>query len=361
MIIVQLLARFRDVDGLLRGFAPGDFQAHVQIPAQDGGFGGTEGLSGKPPQLLEELFADFLAHGQVCDLLTVELDIVVLAQLGLDDFHFFPEVIIPLIAVHGLLRLLGQLLLNIEDAQLPRQHAVDESKAAGGIPLLQQHLAILNAQPYVLRQIVGDVSRIGIGQQIDDLLADHVAVEMDVLIKLGQTAPQQRLRPFGAHTLGLVLPGFDIGIIRFGVAVHALRLCAVEPLHHHPADVAARLTQLLADAADGADGIDFLLLRQIRAKILLRCQEDELIRPYGVVERRDGGRPLHIKGEKHARKHMQAPQGKQRHFDQLLFVLCHVVSFLSAVVFRRRLRQAAFLFSPASFQARPAQSCRPHE
>ena len=237
--------------------------------------------------------------------------------------HLFPQIVVPLAAVHGLLCLFGELFFDAEDVEFLCQQAIEHGEAARGIALLQQKLTVLDAQMHILGEVVGHITGLGICQQIDDLLGDHVVIILNILLKLRKAASHQRFLPLGAHALGLVLPGRHIGKISLGITVHALGLRAVEALNHHTADAAPRLAELLTDAADRADGIDFILLRHIGAQILLRGEEDELVRAHSVIQRGDGGRPLHIKGEQHAGKHMQASQSQQRHFDGLLFNLCH--------------------------------------
>ena len=323
VIVVQFLAGLLDVDGLLGRDAPGDLEAHVQITAQHGRLGGTEGLLGEPAQLLQELFAYLLGHRQGLDLLAVELDIVVLAQLRLDDLHLLAQIVVALVAVHGLLRLFAQFLLDAEDVELLRKQAVEQREAARRRQLLHQGLAILHAQAHVLREVVGDVGGVGIGEQVDDLLVDHVAVILDVLLKLRKAASEQSLLPLGGDAIGLVGQRHDIRAVALGVAVDVLGPCAVESLHHDAADAAARLAELLPDTADRADGVDLVLLGHVGRQILLGGQKDELVCAHGVTERRDGGGPLHVEGEEHARENMQAAQGEQGHFDQFVIFLGH--------------------------------------
>ena len=184
VVVVQLLAGFGDIDGLLRGDAPGDLQADVQVVAQYGRLGRAEGLLGEPAQLLVELLAHLVRDGQGLDLLAVELNIVVLAELRLDDLHLLAQVVVPLVAVHSLLGLVGKLLLDAQDAELSRKQAVNQRKAARGIALLQKELPVLHAQAHVLGKVVGDIGGLRIGEQVQKLLVDHIAVILDVLLKL---------------------------------------------------------------------------------------------------------------------------------------------------------------------------------
>ena len=76
--------------------------------------------------------------------------------------------------------------------------------------------------------------------------------------------------------------------------------------------VGGGLAQLLLDAADGAHGKNVVLLGHIRGQVLLGGEENQLVAAHRGIQRRDGGRPLHIEGQQHPRKYVQAPQGEQR-------------------------------------------------
>ena len=154
VIVIELFARLGDINGLLRGLAPRYLKANVKIVSQNCGFGGAEGLLLETSKLLEELFTYLVAHRERLNFRAVLLDIVILAELGLDGLHLLAQVILALIARHRLKRAVVELLLDAEDIQLMIEELVDEHKAARGVKLFKDSLLVFNRKVNVLRDIV---------------------------------------------------------------------------------------------------------------------------------------------------------------------------------------------------------------
>ena len=76
--------------------------------------------------------------------------------------------------------------------------------------------------------------------------------------------------------------------------------------------------QLLAHAAHDADVVYIALVRRVGNRVLLRGEEDELIRAHRLAERRDGRTALHIEREEHPRENAQPAQGEQRHIFNIV-------------------------------------------
>ena len=329
VLIVQDLAGLGQVHGLLGGLAPGQLQAGVQVAPQHRRLGGAKGLLLQAAQLLFQLLPHLVGHGQGLDPLAVLVKIVgetVLAQLGLDDLHLFPQIVLPLAAVHLLLGLLVELLLDAHHIDLPVQQPHQQRQAAGGSALLQQHLFVFQAEVDVLGQVIRHVGGIGVGQHVQDLLTGHLRAELQVLLEQGHAAAQQGLGAGGIAPLLLVWQGADRGAVALGIGADLLGPGPVQALHHDPAHVALGLAELLPDAADGAHGVDILRLGQVHADVLLGGQEDDLVSLGGRGQGADGGAALHVEGQEHAGEHIQSPQGQQRQADD--FGCCFAHSLL---------------------------------
>ena len=154
VIIVKLFACLGDIYRFLRGLAPRYLKADVKIVPQDRGLGGTEGLLLQTAKLLEELFAYLVTHRERLNFYAVLLDIVILAELGLDGLHFLAQIILALIARHRLKRAVVQFLLDAEDIQLMVEELVDERKAARGVKLFKNCLLVFYRKVYILRDVV---------------------------------------------------------------------------------------------------------------------------------------------------------------------------------------------------------------
>ena len=118
MLVIQDFTGFGQVNGFLGFDSPGDFQAHIQIAPHNSGFRRTKGLFGKTAKLLEQLILDFLSGVQFLNPLTIFIDIInlsIVTQFALDDFQFFPQIVLPLIAVHLLLGFLTEFLFDGQD------------------------------------------------------------------------------------------------------------------------------------------------------------------------------------------------------------------------------------------------------
>ena len=154
MIVVKLFARLGNIYRFLRGLAPRYLKADVKIVPQDRGLGGTEGLLLQTAKLLEELFAYLVTHWERLNFYAVLLDIVILAELGLDGLHFLAQIILALIARHRLKRAVVQFLLDAEDIQLMVEELVDERKTARGVKLFKNCLLVFYRKVYILRDVV---------------------------------------------------------------------------------------------------------------------------------------------------------------------------------------------------------------
>ena len=83
------------------------------------------------------------------------------------------------------------------------------------------------------------------------------------------------------------------------VSLHQDKSGSEEPFNHDAAHTAARLTKLLADLADRADGIKVALSGRVDRQISLGYEKNGLILFGGCLERADGCGTLYIEGHKH--------------------------------------------------------------
>ena len=150
-------------------------------------------------------------------------------------------------------------------------------KPFAGMQLLKQILLVPVINAHILRNIVADKSRIPADNEVEQHFGSHVARKLDIFVKEIYGSAHQRLALIGIDVLCLVrYPLYHSH--KIWLLGDKLRYRApVEPLSHYLAQLAAGLTNHLADAADHAVLIQIVGLRQIGRYVLLRYEEYLLI------------------------------------------------------------------------------------
>ena len=202
----------------------------------------------------------------------------------------------------------------------------EQQQAAAGIQALEDALLVLRRQVHVLRDVIGHIVRPRIRQQVQDLLARHILIGPQVFVKKRDAVAHKCLHPDLADTLRPVGQRLQLGLIALGIGIHLARGGPVQALHHHTADAAVGLPELLAQSADRAHGIDLLFSGHVVRQIFLGREEDQLFALPGERQRRNGRGSLHVKGEEHTRKNRQSAQGDHWKTDSLNTVILHGVS-----------------------------------
>ena len=129
VVMVQHLAGGLYADFFLGALAPGQLQAHVQIVAHDGRFGGAVGLLGQTVYLLLQPLPHIVGQLGLGDLLAVVAQLRVgaslpFAQLGLNGLQLLPKVVVPLVVRHLLPGPVLNLHIQTQNLYLPAQQAV---------------------------------------------------------------------------------------------------------------------------------------------------------------------------------------------------------------------------------------------
>ena len=119
--------------------------------------------------------------------------VVRLAELRLQDLHLLTQQIVLLRLIHTLLRLLLQLVLDMQDLQLMLQIAAELLQAAAGAGLLQKLLLDLRTQEDMLRDEIGHKRGIRAAEDRDDRVRRHMARRVDIIVKEIAAAANQRV------------------------------------------------------------------------------------------------------------------------------------------------------------------------
>ena len=104
MLRIQDLAGCGNINALLGGLVPGNFQHGIQVIAQHRAFGGAEGLLLQPVNVLQKLLFLVLRQLQLLDfggICIAFIQIIAFAQLLTDGLHLLAQIVVPLILVDG--------------------------------------------------------------------------------------------------------------------------------------------------------------------------------------------------------------------------------------------------------------------
>ena len=179
VILVQHFSGLCNVQCFLRTLVPRQGQTHVQIVAYNGSLRRAEGLLGKTGDLFEKLCFDLLVGNiKSADFFAVLAHIVAgvfpVPQLLLDDLHFLPEIVLPLVFAHLIVGGFCKLLLDGENVQLVVEHFGQHGKSAGRPGLLQKKLLILILKAHSVGDKIRHISGVGTGKYAEHYLGRRV-------------------------------------------------------------------------------------------------------------------------------------------------------------------------------------------
>ena len=313
VVLLEDLLGLVDVELVLRVLLPRQRDDPVDVVAHDRRLGGHRRHHLELLELLLGLLARLRRHLLLADLLLELLDLVLelvlLAELLLDRAHLLVEVVLLLGLLHLLLDPGADALLDLEDLDLGPHEAEDLLEALGGIQQLEQRLLLLELDPEVGDDRVGQTRRLVDGRHRHDHLRRDLLVELDVVLERGVDAADQRL-----HLSGLVAGLLDglcvdqeaVGLI--DIPQDARPLLALD----EHLDGAVGQPEQLHHRAERPDAIDVVLGRLVRLGVLLRCQQDRLLLVDRLLERPDRLLATDEQRDHHVREHDDVAQRQER-------------------------------------------------
>jgi hypothetical protein len=234
VILLEHLARALEIEALLAALGPGQIDHPLQVRAHDLGLGRIGMHALEPRQLTRGLGVRLDVHARGLDAPAELLDLghalVGLSELGLDRAQLLAQERLALRARHLLARLRHDLRLHRRHRELAAQQRVDAVQPAHRVGLLEQLLRLLDAQPQVGGDQVGEPARIIDARgDVEDL--GRQLLERQQLLDLLAHAAHQGLgldRPL-ARLLGPDLLDLDLDVGLQTQEVDQLDLG--EPLH----------------------------------------------------------------------------------------------------------------------------------
>ena len=288
VVAVQDVLCLGDVEVVLGEGVPGQFQAGIQIGADDRPLLVAALHFGQTVHFLEELLLPLGVEVQGRDLAAVFLGlgggVIVLAQFLADHVHLLVQVVVALVLVHGFIDLLRDLLVDLQHPALAVHPLYEQAQAAQKRSLFQHGLLILKAEQEVGRDILAEKRRVVVGVDREHHILADAGIQAQQLIKALLHIAEQRVG------LGLLV-GLD-GANRRGpdrsqqeaaVGVHLGEPGAVFALHQD-ADEVIRHPHDLLDLGHDAVIVQAVGTGVVGLHILLCDQEN-----VGVI----ADRPLH--------------------------------------------------------------------
>ena len=163
------------------------------------------------------------------------LGIVPFAQLLADDPQLFPEEVVPLIFVHGLLDLAVNILLQPQDVYLLGQQLNEHFQPLDQVPFLQHGLFVLHLEVEVLDNFVKKPGKALLGVNAADNFPGHFGDQIAVFLEPAQNGPEQGLAFLvGNGGKALFSHGFHFADHKRAVQVHLDHGRPVKALHHNP-------------------------------------------------------------------------------------------------------------------------------
>ena len=219
MILFEDPLGFLNVEFVVGVLVPGQRQEPVEVIAHHGRLRKHRRhhleLLDLALALLMRLGRHLLLAQLVLELLDLVLGLVLLAELLSDRAHLRVEVVLFLGLLHLLVDPTTDALFDLQDLQLRAHIAEDFLQALGRIGGLQQGLLVLQLDPQIPDQLVGQVGRIVDRRDGGDHLGRNLLVEPDVVVQGRNNRAHQRFDFGGALAdLGYFL---DLDLEEFAV------------------------------------------------------------------------------------------------------------------------------------------------
>ena len=219
------------------------------------------------------------------------------------------EIVVPLVFVHGLVDLVGDLLLDPHHLALPVEHLQKPVQTADEGILVHHRLFVLVAEQEVCGDVLTQKRGVAGGHDGKDHVLGQPRIHGEILVEPGFQAAEQGVHLQGLFPLGgLDRRGADGGKIKLAAGVQPGEFGAVFALHQDLHQLVGH-PQHLFDLGHHAVGVEVLLLGGVGVHLLLGDEKD-----VGIIGHRPlhGGDALlapHLEVNEIVRKNHQPPQG----------------------------------------------------
>ena len=305
VLLIQQLGGFFQVDDILGIATPRQLQAGLQIPPDHRSLLRIGGHLFHVADFLQQLFL-VLIGGQQRPYLFPELIRllkvgIAVAQLLIDDAELLPQVIIPLVFIHGFLHTVLDIRLKSQYLIFRLQQLRYDLQPAAGAVLLQYTLLIRHIKGNIPGYVFGDQRRIiAVKDIIHDLLR-HSGGKPDIFVEQILYGADQRIaegapRNPCSSRIGLNLA--DRGVI---LLEQVDELTAVAALHQYPQRFPLRAHDL-ADLRHRSYFIQTVHRRVFLILIDLRHKEYLAVAVHCHIQRMKRLLPAYIKVQYHMRE-----------------------------------------------------------
>ncbi len=293
VVLVEDLARPRDVDLIRRRDAPRQLREPVEVRANHAVLGRCRRDFGEPVELALRRLLHVLGHVRVVDLLAQLVRFGLLrigfAELFLDRPHLLAKVELALVLLHLALDVGLDLVAQLDDFELLGDHAREHAQPLRGVALFEDRLTVRRLEPHRRGDEVRE--QVGIGDVVD--LHLHLARR---LRQIAEQLLEQRAQ-VAVHRDDLLGLARHVGQLGEGRRhVRLVRDELVDAEHRAAGDDAAQRAvgnlQHLLDRADRADAADVVGRRIFRILVLERDEPDLLAFAQRLFDQLDAG-PLH--------------------------------------------------------------------
>ncbi len=277
VVLIEHPRGFHDVPVVLGRLLPRHRDEPVDVGPDDALLGrGLRDLL-EPPDLLERLLLHLVRHAGGLDLLAKLVDLrgaVIVAELLLDRLHLLAQDVLALRLVEGLLHVILDLRLHLQDLVLLREEDREEPQPLDDALHLEELLPLFDGEVLALRDEVGEVRGVvGALRGHRDLGHDRAAV-LDVVAEQALHAPEERLALDRlARDLGHGLErDAEVAVVRR----EAGDLHPLEALHDH-LRAAVRDPEQPHDLGDRGDAVDLVGRDVVDLRVLLRGEDDVVL------------------------------------------------------------------------------------
>ena len=321
MVLIQHGLGLLEVKVVLGLDAPGQLGHPLQVGPGHRGLAGIRMHAFQLLQVALDLDQRLLGHLHLRQLVPERRDLLgqfgALAQFLLDGLELLAEVVLPLALVHLPAGLHGDLLLDLQQLDLPLEQLVHALEPQARIGNLQHLLGLLELEVQVGGHQVGQAAGVVEVARDDQHLLGEGLAQGHGLFQGLLDAAQQGV-PFQVGRLQLRFDqGFHPGleeVLGLGEVLHADPLEAL----HQGSNAAVRQLQHAHDQGRRAHLVEVFGSGVVDLRLLLGKQQDHPVLHQGRVHGPDGLLPADAEGQDHVGVDDHITQGQHRQFFRQL-------------------------------------------
>ena len=324
MVLVQNFFGLDEIQVVLGEAAPGQLGHPLQVGPRHRRLAGVRVHALQLLEVALDLNEGLVWHLHLGELFAEGRDFLgqlrALAQLLLDGLELLAEVVLPLALVHLATGVHGDLLLDLQQLDLPHEQLVDPLEAEARVSDLQDLLGLLQLEVQVGGHQVRQAARVvEVAGDDQDLLGQGLAQGHGLFQGLLDAAQEGVLLQVRGLQLRLsqgLHPGLE-EVLGLGEVLHPHPL---KTLHQGP-DATVRQLQDPHDQGGGAHLVEVRGLGVVHLHLLLREQQDHAVLHQGGVHGPDGLLPADAEGEDHIGVHHHVTEGQYRQLFRQLGLL----------------------------------------